>query len=181
MYFANVFNGYIVVGCETHFFFIDMEKGLEELIKEYFRNSDYRIIEFVLRGEGGTKVVEIFVDNENGINIDDLAKINRDLNELVDSNLVIKDISKLVVSSPGAERSFRYLWQLRKHIGRTLDIELNNGEKLEGKLTCISDDENEYVSIDINRKEKGKQIVSETRIISFKDIKESKVKLSFSK
>ena len=169
-----------MVGCETHFFFIDMEKGLEALIEEYFRDSDYGVIEFILRGDGGTKVAEIFVDNENGINIDGLAKINRDLNQLVDNNLVIKDISKLVVSSPGAERPFKYLWQLKKHIGRILEIELNNGEKLEGKLTEISG-ESENVIIGIMKKEKGKQIISETRLINFSDIKESKVKISFSK
>lgn len=158
-----------------------MEKDLEALIEEYFRDSDYGIIEFILRGDGGTKVAEIFVDNENGINIDRLAKINRDLNQLVDTNLVIKDISKLVVSSPGAERPFRFLWQLRKHIGRILEIELSNGEKLEGKLTEISSDGNENITVEVIKKEKGKQIVSETRIINFKDIKESKVKISFSK
>jgi len=157
-----------------------MEKGLEALIEEYFRDSDYGVIEFILRGDGGTKVAEIFVDNENGINIDGLAKINRDLNQLVDNNLVIKDISKLVVSSPGAERPFKYLWQLKKHIGRILEIELNNGEKLEGKLTEISG-ESENVIIGIMKKEKGKQIISETRLINFSDIKESKVKISFSK
>jgi len=183
MYFENVFNDYIVVGCETHFFFIDMEKDLEALIEEYFRDSDYGIIELVLRGDGRTKVAEIFVDNENGVNIDELAKINRDLNELVDNNLVIKDISKLVVSSPGAERPFKFLWQLKKHIGRILEIELNDGEKLEGKLTEIKNDstERDYITVDIIKKEKGKQIVTEMRIINFKEIKESKVKLSFSK
>ncbi len=170
-----------MVGCETHFFFIEMEKDLEALIEEYFRDSDYGIIEFILRGDGGTKVAEVFVDNENGINIDGLAKINRDLNELVDNNLVIKDISKLVVSSPGAERPFKYLWQLKKHIGRVLEIELSNGEKLEGKLTEINGNGNESITIDIIKKEKSKQIVTETRIINFKDIKESKVKISFSK
>jgi len=158
-----------------------MEKGLEAIVEEYFRDSDYGVIELVLRGDGGTKVAEVFLDNEKGVNIDELAKINRDLNELVDNDSIIKDISKLVVSSPGAERPFKFLWQLKKHTGRILEIELNNGEKFEGWLTEISDDENEFVTVEIIKKEKGKQIVSETRIINFKDIKESKVKISFSK
>lgn len=181
MYFASVFNGYIVVGCETHFFFIEMEKDLDSIVNGYFLNSNYSIIEFVLRGDGGTKVAEIFVDNETGINIDDLTKINKDLNELVDTNLVIKDISKLVVSSPGAERPFKFLWQLRKHIGRTIEAELIDGEKVDGKLVEISDDSNEHITFEIHKKEKGKKLTSEIRIVDFKDIKESKVKISFSK
>ncbi|MEO6696274.1 MAG: hypothetical protein ABIY50_08380 [Ignavibacteria bacterium] len=156
-----------------------MEKSLEELIEEYFQNSEYSVIEFIQRGDGGTKVAEIFVDNEKGINIDELAKINRDLNDLVDTELIIKDLSKLVVSSPGAERPFRFFWQLKKHNGRTLELELNNGEKLEGKL--LESDENDHVTIDIIKKEKNKKISAETRIINFSEIKESKVKLSFSK
>ncbi|MBL0106785.1 MAG: hypothetical protein IPP52_05735 [Ignavibacteria bacterium] len=46
-----------------------MENELKSIIEEYFSSSDYRIIELVLRGEKGTKVAEVYVDKEDGINI----------------------------------------------------------------------------------------------------------------
>ena len=126
-------------------------------------------------------MLEIFADSTDGVNIDELAAINRDLNELVDSNILVNDLSKLVVSSPGAEKSFKYLWQLEKHRGRTLEIEMNDGEKIEGQLENIENEPNEVIFLEILIKEKGRKAIPEMRAVNFKDIKESKVKISFKK
>lgn len=158
-----------------------MENELKSVIQEYFQDSSYKIIDFVLRGEKGTKVLELYVDNKEGVNIDELAKINRDLNKKVEEKIVIKDISKLIVSSPGAERPFKYIWQLYKHLERTIEVELFNGERIEGKLVVVSDNPDENIILDVSKKEKQKERSSELKEINFKDIKESKVKISFSK
>lgn len=170
-----------MVGWETHFFFMEKENELRHLIEEYFTESDYKIIEFVFRGEKGTKVLEIFVDNKNGINIDEITKINKDLSGLIDEKLVLNDVSNLVVSSPGAERPLKFLWQLHKHTGRILEIEMNDGEKTEGRLTGISEEGEGRITIEIAVKEKGKKNSIIEREINFKDIKIFKVKISFSK
>jgi ribosome maturation factor RimP len=160
---------------------MEIERDLQILLDEYFENSEYKIIETVFRGEKGTKVLEIFVDNKNGINIDEITGINNDLNGLIDNKLIINDISNLTVSSPGVDRAVRFLWQLYKHTGRILEIELNDGEKTEGKLTVLSENGDGNIEIEISIKEKGKKNRTEQRIINFKDIKEAKVKISFSK
>lgn len=158
-----------------------MENDLKKIIDEYFESSKYKLVELITRGEKGTKVAEIFADSVDGVNIDELAAINRDLNELVDSKMLVNDLSKLVVSSPGAEKSFKFIWQLEKHTGRTLEIEMNDGEKIEGKLANIENEPNGVIFLEILNKEKGKKVTSESRAIKFKDIKESRVKISFKK
>lgn len=170
-----------MVGCETHFFFAEMENEIYKIIYSFFEKTRYGIIDLIERGEKGTKVIEIFVDSEEPINIDELAKMNRELNDLIDSQEIIPDISKLVVSSPGTERSFKFIWQLKKHIGRLLEIELNSGEKIEGILTEADNESSGLVMVNILRKEKGKKITEELRVFKFSDIKESRVKISFSK
>ena len=171
----------LVVGYETHFFFMEKELELQNLINEYFSTSDYKIIENIIRGEKGTRVLEIFIDNETGINIDEITKINKDLSSLIDEKIDMFNISNLVVSSPGAERPIKFLWQLKKHIGRTLEIIMNDDEKAEGKLTELSDEGEEKIVIEIPLKEKGKKLTFYPREIKYNDIKEVKVKLSFSK
>ncbi len=160
---------------------MEKENELRQLIEEYFSESDYKIIEFVFRGEKGTRVLEIFVDNRNGINIDEITKINKDLSGLIDERLVINDVSNLVVSSPGTDRPLKFIWQLQKHTGRTLEIEMNNTEKLEGKLSEISEDGDGKLMLEVVIKEKGKKNSYISREINFKDIKTIKVKISFSK
>lgn len=169
------------MGLKAHFFFVKMENDLIKIIDEYFGSSKYKLVELVIRGEKGTKVAEIFADSADGVNIDELASINRDLNELVDSKMLVNDLSKLVVSSPGVEKSFKFIWQLEKHKGRTLEIEMKDGEKIEGKLENIETEPIEIIFIEILVKDKGKKATSELRAVNFKDIKESRVKISFKK
>lgn len=168
------------MGFEAHFFFAKMENELKNIVEEYFKSSEYKIVDLLLSNENGAKILEIFADNIEGIKIDDLVSINRELNEIVDTKLETSDVSKLIVSSPGAERSFRYLWQLRKHIERVLEIELNDGEKIEGKLISVEEIPAEIIFLEITKKEKSKKATIETRTLNFKDIKESRVKISFS-
>ena len=63
---------------------------------------------------------------------------------------------------------------------------MNDGEKLEGRLAEfpeLSDEKSgeEKITVEITVKEKGKKNTVYQREIKFKDIKEVKVKLSFTK
>ncbi|MDQ3022608.1 MAG: hypothetical protein M3R36_18895 [Bacteroidota bacterium] len=160
---------------------MEIENEIHQLVDEYFTDSDYKVVDIILRGEKGTKVLEIFVDNKEGINIDDLTKFNKELNELIDEKIILNDLSKIVVSSPGAERPIKFFWQLCKHAGRDLEIELNNEEKIEGKLITVSDAGDEIIFVEITHREKGKKVVTEMKEMTFKEIKELKIKISFSK
>ncbi|MBS1516936.1 MAG: hypothetical protein JSS91_02510 [Bacteroidetes bacterium] len=156
-----------------------METDIKEIAEDYFSRSDYSIIEYSIRGERGTKVLEIYVDNRDGINIDELVKINHELDDIIEEKIAVNNISKLVISSPGAERSFKFIWQLLKHKDRELDIVMNNDEKLSGLLTLVSEEEGK-IGLEVMKKEKGvKKIQKEYREINFIDIKESKIKLKF--
>lgn len=156
-----------------------METEIKDIAEDYFSRSDYKIIEYGLRGERGTKVLEIFVDNKTGISIDELVKINHELDDIIEEKVVMVDISKLVISSPGAERSFKFIWQLLKHKDRDLEIVMNDGAEFTGKLTMISENEDK-IGLEIQIKEKGvKKVRTEYREINFSDIKESKIKLKF--
>lgn len=169
-----------MVGFEAHFFFMEQDKIFSGMAEEYFRDNEYKIIEIKLRGERGTRVLEIFVDNKGGVNIDDLAKINRDLNEMIENKLAGEDLSRLVISSPGAESPVKFIWQLYKHIGRELDIELKSGESVEGKLERILEENNSIV-IAISKKDKHKADMKIEREINFEDVSRLNVKISFSK
>ncbi|MBK8981465.1 MAG: hypothetical protein IPM38_03870 [Ignavibacteria bacterium] len=155
-----------------------METEIRNIAEDYFSRSDYKIIDYILRGEKGTKVLEIFVDNRNGINIDELVKINHELDDLIEEKIELVDISKLQISSPGAERSFKYIWQLEKHIGRDIEIRLDGDTEITGKLTLVTENDSK-IGIEIQVKEKGKKNQTEYREINFGDILESKIKLKF--
>lgn len=159
---------------------MEADSQLQSLIDNYFKDSEYKVIDIILRGEKGTRVLEIFVDNVKGINIDDIAGINRDLNKLVDGNPET-DLSKLVVSSPGIDRPIKYIWQLQKHLNRGLEIELNNSEHVTGVLKEINENGSGELILDIVSGKNKKPVNHELRMIRCDDIKSMKVKISFSK
>lgn len=152
---------------------------MEEIIRSVIEATDYRIIELVIRGEKRTKVLEVFVDRKEGVNIDELAEISRELERRIEESHFAGELSKIIVSSPGIDRPFRYIWQLDKHVGRTLWVRLNDGSEIEGKLERVSDEDGELCIL-VAPEGRKKSDPVET-LIRFDEMKEAKIKISFSK
>lgn len=149
------------------------------LIENYFKDSEAKLVELVFRGEKKNKILEIYVDSETGLNLETISTINRDISKLVDdfqAERQMNEISKLVVSSPGVDKSFKFGWQLHKHIGREIDITLNNGEKVSGILELLEPDDTLVIE---EVKKKKSEPAKDKKLIKFSDIKESRIKLKF--
>lgn len=151
----------------------------QDLIEDYLKNSEAKLIDFVVRGERKNKILEIYVDSESGLNLETISNINRDISKIVDDFQEEKgtnEISKLTVSSPGVDKPFKFAWQLHKHIGREIDITLNDDEKISGILELLQPDETLVIE---EVKKKKSEPAKDKKIIKFGDIKESRIKLKF--
>jgi len=146
-------------------------------IEKYLKSTNYRLIEFTVKGDERNKIYEIFVDSRGKLIVEELAKMNREIWDLLQSKELTKGISKIMVSSPGADKRFKYIWQLLKHIGRNIDIEMKNGEYLSGKLLEVKEESDEKIYIRIPKKRRNDEEKFEW--IEFKDILESKIKLKY--
>ncbi len=83
------------------------------------------LIDVGIRGEKGTRVLEVFVDAEEGITTDRCAEISRDLLAAIEGGGLVDGAFRLDVSSPGIQRPLKYPWQYLKHVGRKLEIRLD--------------------------------------------------------
>ncbi len=146
-------------------------------IEKYLKSTNYRLIEFTIKGDERNKIYEIFVDCRGKLIVEELAKMNREIWEMLQSKDLTKGISKIMVSSPGAETRFKYIWQLFKHIGRSIDVEKKSGDYLSGKLIEVKEEPEEKIYIKIPKKRKDDEDKFEW--IEFKDILESKIKLKY--
>lgn len=172
-----IFYEHILVGYETHFFF--MESELKNYIEEYLDTTDYELISFVLRGEKNTKVLEIYLDRRDEFTIDELARINRELWKRIENSEFVSGLSKVVVSSPGVDRPFKYIWQLKKHLGRTLELKLKDEEIFKGVLKEVIEEDNPRIVLDIQGNRKKEVFNEGYKTINFNEIRDSKVVLSF--
>ena len=76
------------------------------------------------------------------------------------------------MSSPGADRPLKLPKQYFKHIGRQLEVETSDGEKLTGSLVSV-DEVKISIEAEVSKKETA------IKDIDFKDIKEANVIISF--
>ncbi len=149
---------------------------INSLIENFFVDSDFKVIDLVKKGDKDNKIIEIYVDRVENFSIDEIASLNRGINAEFDEKYKEEDIAKISVSSPGADRPYKFFWQMIKHKGRPMEVTMNDGTSSAGKLIELNP-ENETFELEV-RDEKKKNILNNIQY-SFKDISEIKAKLLF--
>jgi len=119
---------------------------------------------------------KIFVDADNGINIDRCVKINRAMYKVIEEEAWYPDGNfSLEVSSPGVDEPLLLPRQFKKNIGRIVAVILKDDIKLEGKMIDATDE-----GILIEYKEgKNKKAVLINKVLAFDEIKQVIVQISF--
>ena len=146
------------------------------IIENFIKTTSFVLIDLIQKGDQRNVFLEVFIDKKEKFGIDEIAEVNRNLRKIFEEKNIDKEISKLIVSSPGAENPFKFFWQMEKHIGREVEIKTKNDEIVSGKLEKIIDFKKEEFQVLIKEKK-------ETKILNylFGDISEAKIKLSFKK
>ncbi len=84
----------------------------------------YEIYDVEYVKEGPHWFLRIFIDREDGVNVDDCETISRNLGTVLDENDFIQTNYFLEVSSPGIERNLRQEEHFQKAIGQKIKIKL---------------------------------------------------------
>ena len=122
--------------------------------------------------------IEVLVDRDGGLTIDDCKKVSRAIEGSLDRE--VEDFS-LEVSSPGVGKPLLVKRQYFKNVGRNVAIKTLDGQKIEGQLTLAND---ENIQVDFREKElipgkKSKQWVEKQVVLTYAEIKETKITISF--
>jgi len=155
-----------------------MEDTIKHIVNSLLKDTDYFLIDIEITGSRSNKVVNVYIDGRDYVNLDNLGEINKEIREKITEENKESDISKLIVSSPGTDRSFKYIGQLHKHTGRRLEIEMKDGKKFSGELLKVNE-ESGTLTIKNIKKEKGRNKEYEVIEIDFNKIKISKTSLIF--
>lgn len=147
-----------------------IENFLSRLIEQ---SGDIFLVEFKITP--GNQIT-VLLDADNGITIEKCTAINKALYKYIEESGLFPDGNfSLEVSSPGVDKPLKLHRQYKKNIGRKVEVELNDGTKLEGKLTQVNEE-------DITIEEKlgtGKKSTMKTTTILFNQIKHTTVLITF--
>lgn len=101
-----------------------IEERVEELVKSKVQELGYELYDVQYSKEGKDYFLRIFIDNKEGIDLNDCEKVSDGINELLDEADYIKEQYFLEVSSPGIERMLRKDKHLEESIGKEIEIKL---------------------------------------------------------
>ena len=121
-----------------------------------------------------TNNIKVFIDGDQGVNIDRLVQYNRALYKQLETMFPNGDFS-LEVSSPGLDEPLKLYRQYVKNTGRYVEVLEKEGNKKEGKLINVTDES--IVVEEEKGKGKKREIVQHT--ISFENIKSTKIQIKF--
>jgi ribosome maturation factor RimP len=128
-----------------------LEMQLTELLEASVNASGYELVglEFIRAGEHST--LRVFVDHENGINVEDCAEASRQISAVMDVEDPITVAYHLEVSSPGLERPLFKAAHYQQFVGHEVNLVLkmamNNRRKWKGDIVAV---EGELITLKVD-------------------------------
>ncbi|HZK33447.1 MAG TPA: ribosome maturation factor RimP [Tissierellaceae bacterium] len=136
-----------------------MSKGgaagaVESIAEPLAKELGFELVDVEFKKEGPNYFLRIFLDKTGGITLDDCQKMSERLSEALDDEDPITVPYYLEVSSPGLDRPLKTNKDLKRNLGKELDIKLYeaiNGKKiLQGILREFNEEE---IKIEIDNNE----------------------------
>lgn len=101
-----------------------IEEKVEQLVKDKIEKIGYDLYDVEYAKEGPNYYLRIYIDNPNGIDLNDCERVSNEINDILDEADYIKEQYYLEVSSAGVERVLRKDKHLEQNIGKKVEIKL---------------------------------------------------------
>ncbi|WP_027349597.1 ribosome maturation factor RimP [Halotalea alkalilenta] len=121
------------------------EQAIQALIEPTINAMGFELwgVDYVAQGKNSRLVV--YIDSDKGVNVDDCAKVSRQVSGLLDVEDPIAGQYNLEVSSPGMDRPLYTLSQFERFAGHRVQLRLRipfeGRRKFQGLLIGLEEDE----------------------------------------
>ncbi len=157
-----------------------MSKKVTEIVEEMaapiLEELNLELVEVEYVKEGRNWFLRVYIDKEDGVDIEECGIVSERLSEKLDEKDPISNNYFLEVSSPGAERPLKKDSDFTKAVGKNVHIKtyepIDNEKEFEGILKDFTGD---TVSIEIKIKTRKKEIT-----IPYDKIAKARLAISFS-
>lgn len=101
-----------------------IEDRVEGLLTKTINDLGYELYDVEYAKEGKDYFLRIFIDKQDGIDLNDCEKVSDGINELLDQADYIKEQYFLEVSSPGIERVLKKEKHFKDNMGKIIEVKL---------------------------------------------------------
>ena len=142
--------------------------NIQAIVEPVVTSLGYELVgvEFLLQGHSG--LLRVYIDDEDGIQVNDCQRVSHQLSGVLDVEDVIKGKYQLEVSSPGLDRPLftaEHFERFQGHNARLkLAVPLDGQRKFKGTLRGVENDqvilevENEEISLPLSAIDKANLI-----------------------
>lgn len=152
---------------------MNLEKTLIGVVQQHLPDKKYFVTEINAKPAGSKTKISIFLDGDDGIDIDTCAAVSRQVGRELEEMELLNHPYTLMVSSPGLDRPLKLPRQYYRNVGRRLKVKLSNQEQIEGKLSEVHED---FIVLD---KPSGSKEAAKKQTIPFAEIETTHVLASF--
>jgi ribosome maturation factor RimP len=142
---------------------------ITRLVNEHLAGTDMFLVELFIKP--GNRIY-IFIDGDHGVKISDCVSLSRHIESQYDRETIDYELN---VSSSGADQPIKMPRQYIKNIGRSVQVKLPDETIITGKLEATDE---KGITL-ITEGDKKKKVGPETLKLTFEEIVESKVIISF--
>ncbi|MDR2906809.1 MAG: ribosome assembly cofactor RimP [Bacteroidales bacterium] len=152
------------------------ETYIRQLIDEKLSGTDVFLVECRVKTDNK---IRVFIDSERGVAIEDCIALSRHIEGNLDRE---QEDFALDVSSAGLDLPLRIPRQFKKNVGRSVQVILNDGTEVKGKMIEATDEHFQVLPDAKKPKKSSKQTETEPIqpiSIHYINQKETKIVLTF--
>ena len=127
-----------------------IEEDIRKIIIKDIKNLGYILWGLELSGKSNSKHIRIYIDNEDSsIGLGDCEKVNLQIKDVLENTDLINFNFSLEISSPGIERTFFNIDQLKNFKDQTILVKYEEDYRKDsvlGKLLSVSDNHIEIMN-----------------------------------
>ena len=145
-------------------------------VEEWLTKGDYYLVDVEMTADDR---IIIEIDHADGVWIEDCADLSRFLQEKFGEDL---GDYELEVGSAGIGQPFKVLQQYKNHIGKEVEVLQKDGQKVQGILKEVNNDDTFVVTVQEKQRQEGKKrpvLVEVDKTFAIADIKYCKYLLNF--
>ncbi len=101
---------------------LSIAEQVADLIEPALEDMDFELVDIEYSSWYGKWVLRLYIDKEEGVTLDDCARISREIGDLIDVKEIIIQKYVLEVSSPGLDRPLKKEKDLERAIGKKIKV-----------------------------------------------------------
>ncbi|WP_028389106.1 ribosome maturation factor RimP [Legionella fairfieldensis] len=121
-----------------------IQNEIAQMLKPLIDDLGYELWGCEYLSQGRHSLLRIYIDKENGINIEDCEQVSKQVSAWLDVEDPISGNYSLEVSSPGVPRPLFYKEQYERYLGDKVQVKLfkplNGSRKLSGTIDSVNGD-----------------------------------------